>query len=57
MQLPTHPGSLPANFGGALRDASGAKSLRVKGRRWTEQNMATAGEGTVWEAGEGSTEG
>lgn len=56
-QLPTHPGKPPTNSGGALRDASGAKSPKVKGRRWTELNMATDGGGIALEAGGGSIEG
>lgn len=55
-QQPRHP-ERPINDGGALKDASGGKSLKVKRRRWTELSMAMVGGGTALEAGGGSIEG
>lgn len=49
-----HPENPPTNSGEALTDASGAKSLRMKRRKWTELSMAMAGGGTASGAGGGS---
>lgn len=54
---PKHPERPLTNSGGALRDASGAKNQRAKGRRWIELSTAMDGEGTAVEAGEGNTGG